>query len=113
MSADMIRCRKSYYREQKKVVGADEDDANRGRTTSTNGQTSIVVIAAHGRRQKSMGDHHSRGVCRSTSTMIVGQRNLVYTFAFRCNIGVFSNSLLNVDNISMATSGLFYKKIYH
>ena len=25
----------------------------------------IVIIATYHRRQKSMGDHHSRGVCRS------------------------------------------------
>ena len=47
MSVVMIRCRRSYYKEQWMVVVADEDLVNHGRTTSRNDQSmsSLLLIA--------------------------------------------------------------------
>ena len=57
----------TYYRpvEQYMVVTAEEDCVKHGGTALWTDQ--IVVIAVHRRRQKSMGDHCSQGVCRSTT----------------------------------------------
>ena len=38
------------------IVVADEDSVNQGGTTSRNGQPVLAVVAAHRRRQKSIGD---------------------------------------------------------
>ena len=44
-------------------------DSKSNWTASRNGHAITIVTAAHCRRQKSMGNHHSRGVCQSTPTI--------------------------------------------
>ena len=54
------------------VAIAEKDLVNHGGM----GMSVIVVVVAHHRRQKSMGDDHSGGVCRSTIDA-GGQGNLL------------------------------------
>ena len=66
MSAITIRCQTSFYREHWMEVVAELDHVNPGGATSKMDIPVIVVLAVHRRRQKSMGDHQNRGVCRRT-----------------------------------------------
>ena len=63
MSAVMIRCWKSYYKEQWTVIVAEEDHVYHGGAKLGMDRPVDVVIAAHRGRQKSMGSHDSGGIC--------------------------------------------------
>ena len=62
MSVVMIRC----TTRNSGVVVAMEDLVNHGLTISRNGRPVDVVIAAHRGWQRSMGSHHSEGICKKT-----------------------------------------------
>ena len=62
-----------------------------------------VVVVAYRRRQRSMSDHHSRGVCRSTSTTPRRHGNYKPSTYWRVYVETRHHPFIRIDYVHTST----------